>query len=105
MRKKEINKEKGIVTRSRSGKCEGRKRILEIHPELEYLIVKLRRKDFSWVRISKTLMDEYEYKVSPISVGRILKDVQWMRKVGISPNSSITKLSVVLISLSVWFFH
>ena len=44
------------------------------------MIVRLRRKGLSWVRISKTLMDEYGYKVSPMSVGRILKDVQWMRK-------------------------
>ena len=63
LRNKDINKDKGIVTRSRSGKCEGRKRILEIHPELEQMIVKLRRRGLSWVRISKTLMDEYGYKM------------------------------------------
>ena len=80
LRKKDINKNKGILTRSRSGKCEGRKRILEIHPELEYLIIKLRRKGLSWDRISKILSNEYGYKVSPMSVGRILKDVHWMRK-------------------------
>ena len=61
LRKKDINKDKGIVTRSRSGKCEGRKRILEIHPELEQMIVKSRRKGFSWVRISRILSDEYDF--------------------------------------------
>ena len=61
-------------------KHKGIKRILEIHPELEYLIIKLRRKGLSWVRISKILSNEYGYKVSPMSVGRILKDVHWMRK-------------------------
>ena len=35
VRKKEMNRDLGIVTRSRKGKCEGGKRILEIHPELE----------------------------------------------------------------------
>jgi len=44
------------------------------------MIVKLRRKGLSWDRISKILSNEYEYKVSPMSVGRILKDVHWMRK-------------------------
>ena len=48
---------------------------------MEYLIIKLRRKGLSWVRISKILSNEYGYKVSPMSVGRILKDVQWMKKV------------------------
>ena len=32
IRKRESNREKGIVTRNRTGKCEGSKRILEIHP-------------------------------------------------------------------------
>ena len=33
IRKRESNREKGIVTRNRTGKCEGRLRCLEIHPE------------------------------------------------------------------------
>ena len=82
IRKKESNYKKGIsgVTRNRTGKCEGRKRILEIHPELESLILKLRKKGLSWVKISKTLSDEYGYNISSMSVGRILKDIDWMRK-------------------------
>ena len=44
------------------------------------MIVKFRRKGLSWVRISKILSNEYGYKVSPMSVGRILKDIEWMRK-------------------------
>ena len=82
IRKKESNYKKGIsgVTRNRTGKCEGRKRILEIHPELESLILKLRKKGLSWVKISKTLSDEYGYNISSMSVGRILKDIEWMKK-------------------------
>ena len=80
LRKRSVNKEKGIVTRSRIGKVEGRKRILEIHPELESLILKLRKKGLSWVKISKSLSDEYGYNISSMSVGRILKDIDWMRK-------------------------
>ena len=82
IRKKESNYKKGIsgVTRNREGKCEGRKRILEIHPELESLILKLRKKGLSWVNISKTLSDELGYSISSMSVGRILKDIDWMKK-------------------------
>ena len=80
IRKRESNRDKGIVTRNREGKCEGRKRILEIHPELESLILKLRKKGLSWVNISKTLSDELGYSISSMSVGRILKDIDWMKK-------------------------
>ena len=80
IRKRESNRDKGIVTRNREGKCEGRKRILEIHPELESLILKLRKKGLSWVNVSKTLSDELGYSISSMSVGRILKDIEWMKK-------------------------
>ena len=80
IRKRESNKEKGIVTRKREGKCEGRKRILETHPELESLILKLRRKGLSWKKISRFLKEEHGYSISDMTVGRILKDIEWMRK-------------------------
>ena len=80
IRKRESNREKGIVTRNRTGKCEGRLRCLEIHPELETLILKLRKKGFSLRKISNLLKDEYGYKVSFVSVGNILKDIEWMKK-------------------------
>ncbi|SVD33389.1 uncharacterized protein METZ01_LOCUS386243, partial [marine metagenome] len=47
IRKRESNYKIGKVTRNRTGKCEGSKRILEIHPQLESLILKLRRKGLS----------------------------------------------------------
>ena len=80
VRKRESNREKGIVTRNREGKCEGRKRILETHPELETLILKLRRKGLSWMKISGFLKEEHGYSISDMAVGRILKDTEWMKK-------------------------
>jgi len=80
IRKRESNYKKGIVTRNRTGKCEGSKRILEVHPELESLIFKLRRKDLSLRKISSYLKDELGYSISFHSVGRILKDIDWMKK-------------------------
>ena len=79
-RKRESNRDKGIVTRNRTGKCEGRKRILEIHHELESLILKLRKKGLSLRKISSLLKEEYGYEVSFMSVSNILKDTDWMKK-------------------------
>ena len=70
IRKRESNRKKGIVTRNREGKCEGRKRILETHPELETLILKLRRKGLSWMKISEFLKEEHGYSISDMTVGR-----------------------------------
>ena len=80
VRKRELNREKGIVTRNRNGKCEGTKRILEIHPELGSLINKLRKKGLSYRKISEFLKDEHGYSISFKSVGNILRDIEWMRK-------------------------
>jgi DNA invertase Pin-like site-specific DNA recombinase len=80
IRKRESNRDKGIVTRNRIGKCEGRRRVLEIHEELGSLVLKLRRKGLSLRKISSLLKDEYGYKVSFVSVGNILKDIEWMKK-------------------------
>ena len=80
IRKRESNRDKGIVTRNRTGKCEGSKRILEIHPELESLILKLRRKGLSLRKISTLLKEEQGYSISFKSVGNILEDIDWMKK-------------------------
>ena len=80
IRKRESNYKKGIVTRNRTGKCEGSKRILEIHPELESLIFKLRRKGLSLRKISTLLKEEHGYSISFKSVGNILEDIDWMKK-------------------------
>ena len=80
IRKRESNRDRGIVTRNRTGKCEGSKRILEIHPELESLILKLRRRGLSLRKISTLLKEEHGYSISFKSVGNILKDIDWMKK-------------------------
>ena len=80
IRKRESNRDKGVVNRQRTGKCEGRKRVLEIHEELGSLVLKLRRKGFSLRKISTLLKDEYGYSVSFVSVGNILKDIELMKK-------------------------
>ena len=79
-RKRKSNEKKGVVTRERTGKCEGRKRILELHPELESLVIKLRRKGFSYRKISDLLRVEYGLSVSFMSVREIMKDIEWMRR-------------------------
>ena len=79
-RKRESNRDKMIVTRNRTGKCEGRKRVLEIHEELGTLVLKLRRKGLSLRKISSLLKEEYGYTVSFVSVSNILKDISWMKK-------------------------
>ena len=80
IRKRESNRDRGIVTRNRTGKCEGSKRILEIHPELESLVLKLRRKGLSLRKISTLLKEEHGYSISFKSVGNILEDIDWMKK-------------------------
>jgi hypothetical protein len=80
VRKRESNHDKGIVTRTRKGKCEGSKRILEVHPELESLVSRLRKKGMSYRKISELLKEEHGYSVSFKSVERILKDIDWMKK-------------------------
>ena len=80
IRKRESNYKKGIVTRNRTGKCEGSKRILEIHPQLESLILKLRRKGLILRKISTLLKEEHGYSISFKSVGNILEDISWMKK-------------------------
>lgn len=80
IRKRESNYKIGKVTRNRTGKCEGSKRILEIHPQLESLILKLRRKGLSLRKISTLLKEEHGYSISFKSVGNILEDIVWMKK-------------------------
>ena len=79
-RNRESNRDKGVVSRQRTGKCEGRKRVLEIHEELGSLVLKLRRKGLSLRKISTLLKEEYGYTVSFVSVGNILKDIELMKK-------------------------
>ena len=80
VRKREMNRDLGIVTRSRKGKCEGGKRILEIHPELESVISRMRKKGLSYRKISEYLKEEHGYSIHYSSIGNILKDIELMKK-------------------------
>ena len=52
----------------------------EVHPELESLVSRLRKKGMSYRKISEFLKEEHGYSVSFKSVERILKDIDWMKK-------------------------
>jgi len=54
--------------------------VIEVHPELESVIIKLNKNGSSLRKISSYLKDELGYSISFHSVGRILKDIDWMKK-------------------------
>ena len=88
LRKRSVMKEKGIITREGKGRVEGRKTLLEKHPELEGLIkkyskIKIRRGttyEMSNSQISKLLMSEHGLKVHRTSIPNILKDIELKKK-------------------------
>ena len=59
VRKRESNRDKGIVTKTRKGKCDGSKRILKFHPELESLVLRSRKIGMSYRKISEFLKEEH----------------------------------------------
>ena len=81
-------KQKGIITREGKGRVEGRKTLLDIHPELEILIkkyskIKIRRGttyEISHNEISKLLMSEHGLKIHRTSIPNILKDIELKKK-------------------------
>ena len=88
IRKRSVMKEKGIITRQNKGRVEGRKTLLEIHPELEGLIkryskIKLRKGrtvKMNNLEISKFLLSEHGLKVHRTSIPNILKDIELKKK-------------------------
>ena len=82
-RKSKKNKELGIISRTGRGRCGGKRKLTETHPNLSGLVVsykkmkdKRTRKPLSNSKISKLLMEEHNLSVSYKSVGRILEDVE-----------------------------
>ena len=82
-RKSKKNKELGIISRNGFGRCGGKRKLTETHPNLSGLVVsykkrkdKRTRKLLSNSKISKLLMEEHNLSVSYKSVGRILEDVE-----------------------------
>ena len=88
LRKRSVMKEKGIITREGKGRVEGRKTLLDKHPELEGLIkkyskIKIRRGttyDVSNKEISKLLEENDGLKIHRTSIPNILKDIELKKK-------------------------
>ena len=62
LRKRSVMKEKGVITRQGRGRVEGRKTLIETHPELEGL-VKNYSKTMSNSKISEILESEHGLKI------------------------------------------
>jgi DNA invertase Pin-like site-specific DNA recombinase len=79
LRKRSVMKEKGVITREGKGRVEGRKTLIETHPELESL-VKNYSKTMSNSKISEILESEHGLKIHRTSIPNILKDVELRKK-------------------------
>ena len=79
LRKRSLMKEKGVITREGKGRVEGRKTLIETHPELEGL-VKNYSKTMSNSKISKILESKHGLKIHRTSIPNILKDVELRKK-------------------------
>ena len=76
MRKRSVNKEKGIITREGKGKVEGRKSLIDKHPEVVSLIRKFKNssKKMSDSEISRILDSEHGIKLHRTNIPKVLKD-------------------------------
>jgi hypothetical protein len=79
LRKRSVMKEKGVITREGRGRVEGRKTLIEKHPELEGL-VKNYSKTMSNSKISEILESEHGLNIHRTSIPNILKDVELRKK-------------------------
>ena len=86
-RKSKLNKSKGIIDRNGNGKCAGKKRLSEKHPELAKMVVNYRKmidtkthQPLSYRTISRRLKEEHNLVVSHNSVQRILDDIVLMKR-------------------------
>ena len=86
-RKSKLNKSKGIIDRNGNGKCAGKKRLSEKHPELAKMVVNYRKmidrkthRSLSYRTISRRLKEEHNMVVSHNTVHRILDDIVFMKR-------------------------
>ena len=86
-RKCKLNKTKGIIDRNGNGKCGGKKRMSEKHPELTKMVAHFRKtidtkthRPLSYRKISERLKTEHEMVVSHNTVHRILDDIVFMKR-------------------------
>ena len=85
--KSKLNKSKGIIDRNGNGKCSGKKRLSEKHPELAKMVVNYRKmidtkthRSLSYRTISRRLKEEHNLVVSHNTVHRILDDIVLMKR-------------------------
>ena len=86
-RKSKKNKELGIISRSGNGKCGGKRKLTEIHKDLSGWVVsykkmkdKRTRKPLSNSKVSKLLMEEHNISVCYKTIGKIIEDVEMMKR-------------------------
>ena len=79
LRKRSVMKEKGVITRQGKGRVEGRKTLIETHPELEVL-VKNYSKTMNNSKISHILESEHGLKIHRTSIPNIIKDIELRKK-------------------------
>ena len=79
LRKRSVMKEKGVITRQGKGRVEGRKTLIETHPELEVL-VKNYSKTMNNSKISQILESEHGLKIHRTSIPNIIKDIELRKK-------------------------
>ncbi len=86
-RKSKLNKSKGIIDRNGNGKCAGKKRLSEKHPELAKIVVSYRKmidrkthRSLSYRTISRRLEDEHNLVVSHNTIQRMLDDIVLMKR-------------------------
>ena len=73
-------KEKGIITREGKGRVEGRKTLIETHPELEVLVKKYTKDKMTNSKISKLLETQHGLKIHRTSIPNIIKDIELKKK-------------------------
>ena len=78
--KRSVMKEKGIITREGKARVEGRKTLIETHPELEVLVKKYTKDKMTNSKISKLLETQHGLKIHRTSIPNIIKDIELKKK-------------------------
>tara|TARA_Y100000593_G_scaffold18052_1_gene36126 strand:+ start:127 stop:855 length:729 start_codon:yes stop_codon:yes gene_type:complete len=79
VRKRSVNKEKGIISRKGDGRVEGRIPLIEKHPELVVLVRKY-SKTMNKSEISRVLKSDHGINVHRTSIPNILKDFELRKR-------------------------
>ena len=74
-RKRVVNKNKGLITREGKGKVEGRKSIIDKHPQIGGIIKNFKKSKLSDSEISRRLNSEYGIKLHRTNIPKVLIDM------------------------------